>query len=255
MEPERSMDAAEAFTTFVDALTASRHLSDGSTRTDVGPITFRHWQRHGHGGVTRHDEALARGCAPHDVLTALRARRPEPEHYITVLDDAPDLRATYEQAGYVCTVTEYLMVLDLARLPDEAPSHAVEIAGPADIERLNAHDPEPRAWVWPQTVAHPAVRNYFIWQADRVAARAFCWRCDADTSYVSHLFTDPTLRRRGLGRALMLRLLHDDAAQGVRWSVLVSSEDGHPLYRTLGYDTLGRILIFEPEAPHAPPMP
>ena len=196
--------------------------------------------------MTSHDEALAQGCAPKDVLRALHARQPAKEHYITVLDDAPDLRARYGQAGYVCTVTEFLMALDLARLPVEAPSHTVEVAGPGDIERLNAGDPEPRPWVWPQTVAHPGVRHYFIWQDDRVAARAFSWPCDATTAYVSHLFTDPTVRRRGLGRALMLRLLSDCAAQGERWSVLVSSEEGYPLYRNLGYETLGRIFIFEP---------
>ena len=240
------MNTAQAFKTFVDALTASRHLSDGSTRTDVGPITFRHWQRHKDGATTSHDEALAQGCAPQDVLQALHARRPEKQHYITVLDDAPDLRAGYEHAGYACTETEFLMALDLARLPAETPSHTVEIAGPGDIERLNAADPEPRTWVWPQTVTHPGVRHYFIWRDDRVAARAFSWRCDATTAYVSHLFTDPAVRRQGLGRALMLRLLHDCAARGERWSVLVSSEDGWPLYRGLGYETLGRIFIFEP---------
>jgi predicted acetyltransferase len=90
------------------------------------------------------------------------------------------------------------------------------------------------------------VRHYFIWPDDRVVARAFNWRCDATTSYVSHLFTDPQHRRRGLGRALMLQLLSDCAVQGDRWSILVSSEDGYPLYRNLGYETLGRILIFEP---------
>ncbi len=240
------MNAAQAFKTFVDALTASRHLSGGSTRTDVGPITFRRWQRHKDGVTTSHDEALAQGCAPQDVLAALQARRPEKEHYITVLDDAPGLRASYEQAGYVCTVTEFLMVLDLTHLPAEAHPHHVEIARLGDIERLNTADPEPRTWVWPQTIAHPGVRHYFIWQDDRVAARAFSWRCDTNTSYVSHLFTDPQHRRRGLGRALMLQLLRDCAAQGDRWSVLVSSEEGYPLYRRLAYETLGRILIFEP---------
>lgn len=240
------MNAAQAFNTFVDALTASRHLSDGSTRTDIGPITFRHWQRHKDGVTTSHDEALAQGCAPQAVLKALHARRPAKEHYITVLDDEPDLRGRYEQAGYVCTVTEFLMVLDLAHLPVETPSHTVGIAGPGDIERLNASDPEPRTWVWPQTIAHPGVRHYFIWHDDRVLARVFNWRCDARTSYVSHLFTDPQHRRRGLGRALMLQLLRDCAVQGDRWSVLVSSEEGYPLYRNLGYETLGRIFIFEP---------
>jgi ribosomal protein S18 acetylase RimI-like enzyme len=248
------MNTEQAFQIFVNALTASRHLSDGSTRVDVGPITFRHWQRHKDGVTTSHDEALAQGCAPHDLLNALQARRPEKQHYITVLDDAPDLRASYEQSGYVCTETEFLMVLDLTRRPVEAPSHRVETATPGDIDRLNASDPEPRTWVWPQTIAHPGMRHYFILHYDRVAARAFSWRCDAATSYVSHLFTDPTLRRRGLGKSLMLRLLGDCAARGDRWSVLVSSEDGYPLYRSLGYSALGRIFIFEPAQGHPLPL-
>lgn len=246
------MDARLAFRTFVDALTASRRLLDGSVCTNAGPITFRHWQRHKDGVVTRHDEALAQGCTAREVLQALQARRPEKEHYVTVLDDRPGLRPNYERAGYACTVTEFLMVRELSTPLDEAPSPHVQVAVKADIERLNAGDPERRSWVWPHTVDHPGMRHYFIWQDNRVVARAFTWRCNAETSYVSHLFTDPRYRRRGLGRAIMLRLLRDGAARGERWSVLVSSDEGEPLYRGLGYRTLGRIFIFEPRQPQSP---
>ena len=242
------MNTTQAFRIFVDALTATRHLSGDSARVDVGSITFRRWQRHTDGQTSLHDEALAQACPPELVLQSLQTYQPAKEHFITVLDDQPDARTAYEQAGYICTVTEYLMVLNLANMPTDAPSHFVQVAMPDDVARLNANDVEKRPWVWPQSVTHPAMRHYYIWQDERVVARAFSWRCDADTSYVSHVFTNPAYRRRGLGRAIMQRLLEDCAARGERWSVLVASEEGEALYRGLSYETLGRILIFEPAA-------
>ena len=114
---------------------------------DIGPVTFRHWQRHKDGVTSSHDEALAQAYSAQQVLQALQACQPAREHFSTVLDDQPGARAADEQAGCVCTVTEFLMVLKPAEMRGDAPSHTVQVAVPEDVTRLNAGDVQQRAGV------------------------------------------------------------------------------------------------------------
>ena len=46
------------------------------------------------------DEFFVRDCAPAEALAALAAARPLPEHYVTVLEDRPDLVPAYARGGY-----------------------------------------------------------------------------------------------------------------------------------------------------------
>jgi GNAT superfamily N-acetyltransferase len=53
--------------------------------------------------------------------------------------------------------------------------------------------------------------------------------------YVQWVATDPPYRRRGYARALMMALMRWAADQGVKVVELNASDEGRPLYESLGY--------------------
>jgi GNAT superfamily N-acetyltransferase len=108
-----------------------------------------------------------------------------------------------------------------------------------------ASDPQGQRWALPDNLADPRMAHYAIVRDGQLLARGRSFQVDAGHSYICRVYTAEAHRGRGLGRALMARLLADDRAKGARWSVLTASRMGAPLYRSLGYQALGTILIFE----------
>ena len=193
------------------------------------------------------DEFFVRDCAPAEALAALAAARPLPEHYVTVLEDRPDLVPAYARGGYQLSHREQLMACDLdrARLPPP-DVEAMVAATAADADWLNAHDPQRLRWINDDHLADPQISHYALIVDGLPAARGRNVRLDQTYSFVSRIYTAEPYRRRGLARALMLRVLADDRARGARWSVLTASVMGESLYAALGYRALGTIAIFEP---------
>jgi GNAT superfamily N-acetyltransferase len=203
-------------------------------------------------GARRHtDDFFIQGIAPDAALAAVQAYDPLPHHYLLVVDDQPDTLAAYTAAGYRPAFSEYLMARSLDDLPPLDPSVPVQrVRDDAEAAHVNAADAEAEPWVRPGNREAPNIRHYYTMQDGVVAARARSWQLGRACSYVTHVFTHPAYRRRGLARAVMLRLLHDDAAQGIATSLLVASEEGDLLYRSMGYARLATLLVLEPE-----PMP
>jgi GNAT superfamily N-acetyltransferase len=184
-------------------------------------------------------------CAvpPAEALTAIQDYRPRPDHTLIVVDDQPATLASYTAHGYRLLLTEYLMTRMLHDLPPMAAQYPVETI--TDQEKAvwaNAHDPEGQPWIHDLHLTDPSLWHYVTIADNRVVARARAIRYDASCTYVTHVTTDPAYRRRGLARAVMLRLLHDCAARGETQNVLVASEEGDLLYRSLGYLRLATIL-------------
>ncbi len=91
----------------------------------------------------------------------------------------------------------------------------------------------------------PPVRQYIarndeqlIGWVGSITAREYAW--------CSNMFVLPAYRRRGIARALLTRMLQEDRAAGARANVLLSSHAGTKLYPTVGYQTIGELLVFTP---------
>ncbi|HEU4323357.1 MAG TPA: GNAT family N-acetyltransferase [Roseiflexaceae bacterium] len=193
------------------------------------------------------NEFFAHACDPAEALAAIAAARPLERHYLTVLAHRPGLREPYERGGYRLDDTETLMVCDLATLPALVPVRDVALVGmDEDAAWYNANDPEARTWILPENLADPRMAHYAVVEGGQLLARGRTLRLDAHHSYVSRVYTAEARRGQGLARALMARLLADDIAKGVRWSVLTASRTGAPLYTRLGYHPLGTVLLFLP---------
>jgi GNAT superfamily N-acetyltransferase len=59
-----------------------------------------------------------------------------------------------------------------------------------------------------------------------------------DTGHVRHVATDPSMVRRGVGRALMGRIMRDARAAGMTWLDCMSTRTAVPFYTALGFKPL-----------------
>ena len=68
-------------------------------------------------------------------------------------------------------------------------------------------------------------------------------RMEGEVGHVRHLAADPQRTRRGLGRALMLAVLDQARAAGVRRMDCLSTRTAVPFYRALGFETVGPVTV------------
>jgi GNAT superfamily N-acetyltransferase len=68
----------------------------------------------------------------------------------------------------------------------------------------------------------------------------------AGATWCADMYVSTSHRRRGIGRALLSRLLRDDRARGSKCSVLTASRTGALLYPHLGYERIGTLYMFAP---------
>lgn len=246
------LDTVTAWVLVIAGFTDTAYARRVARRFHAGPIAAVHFDQ---GELTGRPfaEFFVRACAPAAALAAVAAARPPARHYLTVLENRPGLRAAYEGAGYHFDDAETLMAGDLAAI--SLPAAAWPVAQVQSAEAAawhNANDPQGIPWALPDNVADPRMAHHAILRDGQLVARGRNLRLDANHSYVSRVYTAETHRGQGLARALMVRILADDRARGARWSVLTASRMGERLYRGLGYQDLGTILIFEANENTAP---
>lgn len=241
------MNTRTAFAIFQQSFTAVPSRQNISTLhyIDAIPVVHSDYMWEGARRVT--DDFFIHDRPPNEVLTAVRAYQPTPVHYLLVIDDQPNLLAEYTAQGYQLAYTEYLMARSLANLPPlDIRYDVLEVRTETEMDTVNVEDSEIEPWVRVENLASPAIHHYCIKQDQLVGARARSWQYSPHSSYVTHVFTHPNYRRRGLARAIMIKLLWDGAARGETESVLVASESGDLLYRDLGYERLAKLLVFQP---------
>jgi GNAT superfamily N-acetyltransferase len=67
-----------------------------------------------------------------------------------------------------------------------------------------------------------------------------------DSTWCHNMYVRASHRRRGIGSALLARMLRDDRARGFQKSVLLSSHTGALVYPRVGYRQIGLLYIFAP---------
>jgi predicted acetyltransferase len=65
-------------------------------------------------------------------------------------------------------------------------------------------------------------------------------------TWCADMYVSPSHRRRGIGRALLSKMLQDDRARGSNCSVLTASHAGALLYPRVGYERIGTLFMFAP---------
>lgn len=165
-------------------------------------------------------------------------------------DDPMPIRQAYKALGYRLNTTEPFLWHRLADIPSGHTGVTIEqVTTPEQAERLrSAGGPRP-----PAEGFGPGgrLRQY----AALVEGVPVGWvasiavRDDGSgtaSTWCSDLYVAPEHRRRGVGRALMTRMLRDDRASGMVCSVLSASHAGALLYPRVGYELLGEFLMYTP---------
>jgi len=65
-------------------------------------------------------------------------------------------------------------------------------------------------------------------------------------TWCADMYVQPSRRRRGIGQALLSKMLRDDRARGAKCSVLTASHTGALLYPRAGYERIGTLFMFAP---------
>jgi ribosomal protein S18 acetylase RimI-like enzyme len=89
----------------------------------------------------------------------------------------------------------------------------------------------------PEAFALPGAVPYLVRADGRVAAVGLGVFADG-TAGVFNIATAPAYRGRGYGRAVTSRIVADGVARGADLAYLQSSEDGYPLYQSMGFRTV-----------------
>lgn len=197
-------------------------------------------------GGYRRDEWIACGDDPvevHRVATSTSRR----EYCISaIVPEGVDrfrISEAYKKLGYRFSSTEAVMRHALERIPGRSASAKIlRVEDESLASRLN-RAARARQILPEHLVANSPLRAYAALVDDEIAGWVRSITVD-DATWVSNLYVRRQFRRRGIGGALMTKLLRDDRRFGSRLSVLTASRAGSLLYPTIGYDTVGTLLFF-----------
>jgi GNAT superfamily N-acetyltransferase len=206
----------------------------------------------------RKEEWIAYRTPPRDVDRQAR-QMTRGRFFVCALQDTngndSQLRSEYKALGYRLLATESLFVHRLERIPRfVAGNKAGRTSGVVTIERMMTQELAERFGKATRTrpVAveqlHEPIapfRQYLALDGDELVGWVRSVNA-GDSTWCSNLHVRPSHRRRGIGKALMARMLRDDAKRGAKRSVLLASHAGALLYPHLGYQQLGMLLIFAP---------
>src|SRR4051812_9322253 len=168
-----------------------------------------------------------------------------------------DLKAAYKALGYRLLSTEPLFVHDLRKIPRVAAigtaGHASSATPKMVIQQVKTVEMAERYGKASRTRPIPAgqltkdasFRQYVALDGDKIVGAVRSVNA-GNSAWCANMYVWPSYRRRGIGSALLARMLRDDWARGSKKSVLLSSHTGALVYPRVGYQQIGLLYIFAP---------
>jgi GNAT superfamily N-acetyltransferase len=170
-----------------------------------------------------------------------------------IAEGEPDgpTRTAYKGLGYRLLATEGFFVQRMQRIP-RPPS-------PVSIERVRT--PDLAAQLGKITRTRPIssnllgddapFRQYVALDGEDIVGRVRSVDA-AGATWCADMYVHPSHRRRGIGQALLSKMLWDDRARGSKCSILTASHTGALLYPRAGYERIGTLFMFAPRRKGAP---
>jgi GNAT superfamily N-acetyltransferase len=154
-------------------------------------------------------------------------------------------RSAYKALGYRLLATEGFFVQRLKRIPKSS--------NPLPIERVRTSQVAVRLGKATRTRPIPdnllgsdaPFRQYVALEGEEIVGRVRSVDA-AGATWCADMYVSPSHRRRGIGHALLGRMLRDDRARGSTCSVLTASHTGALLYPRVGYERIGTLFMFAP---------
>ena len=196
----------------------------------------------------RKEEWIAHDVDPRKVDAAAR-RRTRGRFFVCAMiaDGAPDepTRTAYKALGYRLLATEGVFVQRLKRIPKPPSPVSIQRVGTVDLAARLGKVTRTRPIASDLLGDDAPFRQYVALDGDDIVGRVRSVDA-AGASWCADMYVDPAHRRRGIGLALLARMLRDDRALGSRCSVLTASHTGALLYPRAGYERIGTLFMFAP---------
>src|SRR6185369_12537858 len=163
------------------------------------------------------------------------------------MDDAEEpLRASYKELGYRLLSTEPLFIHRLKKIPKADAPAVIERVATEEMARKFGKASRSRPIPIEQLGKDASFRQYVALEDEKIVG--WVRSIDAGSStWCANMYVAPKSRRRGIGAALLARMLRDDKKHGAKQSVLLSSHTGALLYPRVGYEQIGLLYIFAPK--------
>jgi GNAT superfamily N-acetyltransferase len=161
-------------------------------------------------------------------------------------EESESLRAEYKSLGYRLLATEPMFVHPLKRIPKMASpaeiAHVTEAPLAAKLAKAAGAKPINSAYLAPDS----PFRQYAAILDDQVVGWVASIRTSID-SWCWNMYVLDAHRRKGIGGALLEKMLRDLKKLKFSASVLLSSHTGALLYPKVGYEQIGMLYMFAPK--------
>ena len=155
-------------------------------------------------------------------------------------------RAAYKSLGYRLLATEGFFVQRLRRVPKSPSSMAIERVRTPELAARLGKMTRTRPVASDLLAEDAPFRQYVALDREEIVGRVRS--VDAvGATWCADMYVSPSHRRRGIGQALLCRMLRDDRACGSKCSVLTASHTGALLYPCVGYERIGTLFMFAPK--------
>lgn len=197
----------------------------------------------------RNEEIISVGVDPATTLAVVRQYAAK-KFALCVLHGINEPEATliaaYKAGGFRLNHREAMMVMRIEELrPLDQPVEIRRVTTEAEAAAV-AKAARSRQILPDQFGDDAPLRLYAAWDQDEVVGWVRSIAGPHKAAWVSNMFVRLDHRRKGIGSALMTRLLEGDSERGIAWSVLLASNAGAQLYPHIGYRKIGQLLIFTP---------
>jgi len=199
-------------------------------------------------GRYRREEWFAHGIAPDETVRTVR-RDTRGQYAICAIcavgeSDEP-MRAGYRSLDYRLGFTEPIMVHRLRRIPRLAsPIEIVRVLDAALADKVNTA--VRRRQILPEHLTTEAPLRMYAALVDGDPAGWISSVEVVGATWCANLYVKPEFRRRGIGRALVCRMLRDDRSHGSQLAVLAASHTGALLYPLVGYEQVATLYSYTP---------
>jgi GNAT superfamily N-acetyltransferase len=158
-------------------------------------------------------------------------------------EDDTESRDAFRALGYRLVVTQPFFVHFLERIPKAPSPVRLEQVRTADAAAALGRATRSRPLAGEFLEPKAPFRQYIARDGETVVGWVRSVPVDR-MAWCANLGVPPAWRRRGIGRALLLKMLRDDRSLGFQCSVLLSSHTGALLYPQIGYERIGTLYIY-----------
>ncbi|RUW60578.1 N-acetyltransferase [Mesorhizobium sp. M7A.F.Ca.US.008.03.1.1] len=235
-----------AIEVFVHGFSADRSSTFPYEASRVGPLWLMRDAERKNPRDYRGEEWVVHDVAAQEADAIVRQHaRPGFAISVVIANEDPDgpTRTAYKALGSRLLRTEGFFVHRLRRIPSSPAVVSIERVRTAEraaqLAKIIRRQPVPDHLLGDSA----PFRQYVAVDGADIVGRVRSLDAVGAT-WCSSMYVEPSHRRRGIGQALISKMLHDDRAFGSRCSALAATHAGALLYPRMGYERIGTLLIF-----------